>query len=333
MPLGPDSLTWRYAGDWRAFLLALWAGSMQNMHPQLGAAVEQHSQFFDERWQRLYRSLYPIHGMVFDGDRATDTAREVRSYHTDISGTDRDGNRYHALDPDTFFWAHSTFYMAAVLAADRFMGGLDDRQRATMYDEYVELYRQYGMSMRPVPATYAEFVDYWEHMCTDVLEVNKATLDVLDVRDLDKPPALSWLPDLVWNAVRGPGARTLVWVTAGLYPQVVRERLGFTWNARDERLLRLLGRVIDLAWRLVPLELRYHPRARAGRRRARGIDPLDAPLVHTPDRNLPPPGERDDPRHYQGAQLTPSTRTPARTPAGRPAGTPAGRTARTATSR
>jgi uncharacterized protein (DUF2236 family) len=41
-PLGPDSLTWRLFGDWRGLLVALWAGSMQNMHPQLGAAVERH---------------------------------------------------------------------------------------------------------------------------------------------------------------------------------------------------------------------------------------------------------------------------------------------------
>ena len=41
MPLGPDSLTWQYFGDWRGMLQGPWAGSMQNMHPQLGAAVER----------------------------------------------------------------------------------------------------------------------------------------------------------------------------------------------------------------------------------------------------------------------------------------------------
>ena len=45
-PLGPDSLTWQYFGDWRGMLQGPWAGSMQNMHPQLGAAVEDHSTFF-----------------------------------------------------------------------------------------------------------------------------------------------------------------------------------------------------------------------------------------------------------------------------------------------
>ena len=44
-PLGPDSLTWKYFGDWRGMLQGPWAGSMQNMHPQLGAAVEEYSTF------------------------------------------------------------------------------------------------------------------------------------------------------------------------------------------------------------------------------------------------------------------------------------------------
>ncbi|MGI5126780.1 oxygenase MpaB family protein [Pseudonocardia sp. CA-107938] len=321
MPLGPSSLSWRYGGDLRTYFVALWAGSMQNMHPQLGAAVEQHSKFFAERWQRLNRSLYPIDGMVYDGDRATETAREVRGYHADISGVDRNGNRYHALDPDTFFWAHSTFYMGLVLAADVFMGGLDEGQRARMYDEYIELYRQYGMSMRPVPATYAEFLAYWEHMCAEVLEDNKATRDVLDLDELAKPPVLPWLPDPVWRLARFPVARGYRWITVGLYPPAVRERLGFTWNSRDERLLRILGRVVHIAWHLVPPALRYRPRARAGWRRAQGLDAADAPLVHTPARNLPPLDERDDPRHYQGARVIP------------PATTPAARTPRTATGR
>src|ERR1700757_5024518 len=107
--LGPDSLTWRYFGDWRGMLQGPWAGSMQNMHPQLGAAVEEHSTFFRERWPRLLRSLYPIGGVVFDGDRAPTTGAEVRDYHVEIKGVDDEGRRYHALNPDVFYWAHATF--------------------------------------------------------------------------------------------------------------------------------------------------------------------------------------------------------------------------------
>ena len=164
VPLGPESLTWKYFGDWRGMLQGVWAGSMQNMHPGLGAGVEQHSTFFDERWQRLYRSLYPIGGVVFDGDRAEETALQVRGYHTNIKGIDARGRKYHALDPDTFYWAHATFFMGTVLTADHFMGGLTEAQKVQLFDEHVQWYRLYGMSMRPVPATWPEFQKYWDHM-------------------------------------------------------------------------------------------------------------------------------------------------------------------------
>ena len=90
MPLGPDSLTWKYFGDWRGMLQGPWAGSMQNMHPQLGAAVSEHSTFFRERWPRLLRSLYPIGGVVFDGDRAPAPApRSATTTSTSRASTTR----------------------------------------------------------------------------------------------------------------------------------------------------------------------------------------------------------------------------------------------------
>ncbi|WP_216205012.1 oxygenase MpaB family protein [Amycolatopsis aidingensis] len=297
-PLGPDSLTWKYFGDWRGLLIALWAGSMQNMHPGLGAGVEQHSRFFAERWQRLFRSLYPIGGVVYDGPRAHRTALEVRGYHDTIKGVDRYGRRYHALDPDTYYWAHSTFFMGTVLTAERFAGGLTEAQRRQLFEEHVQWYRMYGMSMRPVPESWEAFRAYWEHMCAEVLEDNKATRDVLEIERLPKPGGLRWLPERAWKLVRVPVARGFVWLTVGLFPPAVRARLGYSWSSRDERLHRLLGKAINAAFTLVPFERRYHPRARAGWRRALGKDPADAPLVHTPRRNLPPRAERDSPTHY-----------------------------------
>jgi hypothetical protein len=48
----------------------------------------------------------------------------------------------------------------------------------------------------------------------------------------------------------------------------------------------------------VPPRYRKHPRARAGWDRVTGRIPAEAPLVHTPARNLPPLDERDSPKHY-----------------------------------
>lgn len=307
-PLGPDSLTWKHFGDQRGLLLALWAGSMQNMHPQLGAGVEQHSQFFSERFARLFRSLYPIYGVVYDGNAASDTAREVRGYHDTVSGTDANGNAYHALNPETYYWAHATFFMGMIVFNDRLGERFSEGYKRQLYAEHIQWYRLYGMSMRPVPADWESFQQYWEHMCRNVLEVNKATRDVLDLRELAKPPALSWLPDWIWRRVRGGVARGFTWLTIGLYEPVVRKRLGYTWSRADEWLFRSLGRILHACWQIVPFDWRYHPRARAAWRRARRRYRPGRRLVETPYRNLPPVAEQDSPRHYAPRVTAPTRR-------------------------
>lgn len=296
--LGPDSLTWRIFGDWRGLLQGPWAGSMQNMHPQLGAAVEEHSIFFRERIPRLLRSLYPIGGVVFDGDHAPQTGAQVRDYHIGIKGVDSQGRRYSALNPDVFYWAHSTFFMGTILTAERFGGGLTEDQKRQLFDEHILWYRQYGMSMRPVPRTWEEFQEYWDHMCRNVLENNYAAREVLDLSTMPKHPSLEWIPDFLWKLnlkILGPFA---VWVTVGLYDPPVRELMGYTWSDRDELLHRLFGKAVHHAFKMLPERRRRHPRARAGWDRAAGRIPADTPLVETPARNLPPLDARDSPWHY-----------------------------------
>jgi uncharacterized protein (DUF2236 family) len=297
-PLGPDSLTWRLFGDWRGLLQGPWAGSMQNMHPKLGAAVEAHSTFFEERWQRLFRSLYPIGGVVFDGDRAPATGREVRDYHRGIHGVDAKGRRYNALDPDVFFWAHATFVMGTVLVQRHFGDPLTDAQKELLWAEAIRWYAMYGMPMHDVPPTWTAFQVYWDHMCQEVLEDNPATRAVLDLRHLDKPPYFPWLPDTAWRAFQYPVGVAFEWLTVGMYDESVRRLLGYRWTGTDERLMRLVHAAVRTGWKLVPFERRFHPRARAAWQRARGALPADAPLVQTPARNLPPERYRDSPRHY-----------------------------------
>lgn len=197
VPLGPDSLTWKYFGDLRTGLLGVWIGSIQNMYPELGAGVEDHSILLREPLQRVARSVYPIMGVVYDGDRAAQTGEQIKSFHHDIKGVDANGRRYHALNPETFYWAHATFFMLIVKTAEYFCGGLTEAEKHQLFDEHVQWYRMYGMSMRPVPATWEDFCAYWDHKCREELEINRATLDIFSIR-IPKP----WfvlMPTPVWD--------------------------------------------------------------------------------------------------------------------------------------
>src|SRR5271156_5838271 len=132
-PLGPDSLTWKYFGDLRTGMLGVWIGAIQNMYPQLGAGVEDHSILLREPLQRVARSVYPIMGVVYDGDRASSTGEQIKGYHATIKGVDAAGRRYHALDPETFYWAHATFFMLVIHVAEYFCGGLTEAEKRQLF--------------------------------------------------------------------------------------------------------------------------------------------------------------------------------------------------------
>jgi uncharacterized protein (DUF2236 family) len=295
-PLGPDSLTWKYFGDLRTGMLGVWIGAIQNMYPELGAGVEDHSVLLREPLQRVARSVYPIMGVVYDGDRAAQTGEQIKSYHTTIKGTDHAGRRYHALNPETFYWAHATFFMLIIKTAEYFCGGLTEAEKRQLFDEHVQWYRMYGMSMRPVPGSWEEFCEYWDRKCREELEINQATLDIFSIR-IPKP----WfvlMPTPVWDQMFRPMLGAQRWIAAGLFDPAVRERAGMRWTPGDEVLLRLFGKLVELAFVAVPEEIRLHPRALAAYRRAEGKIPADAPLVEAPAFMGPPADRRGLPMHY-----------------------------------
>src|ERR1700760_1777616 len=90
-PLGPDSLTWKYFGDLRTGMLGVSIGAIQNMYPELGAGVDDHSILLREPLQRVARSVYPIMVVVYDGERAPQTGEQIKSYHKTIKGVDAGG--------------------------------------------------------------------------------------------------------------------------------------------------------------------------------------------------------------------------------------------------
>ena len=295
-PLGPDSLTWKYFGDLRTGLLGVWIGAIQNMYPELGAGVEDHSILLREPLQRVARSVYPIMGVVYDGDRAADTGAQIRGYHETIKGVDHDGRRYHALNPETFYWAHATFFMLIIKTAEYFCGGLTEAEKRQLFDEHVQWYQMYGMSMRPVPETWEDFQTDWEHKCSEELEINRATLDIFTIR-IPKP----WfvlMPTPVWDQMFKPWLAGQRWVAAGVFDPTVRERAGMRWTPGDEVVLRLLGKAVELAFLAIPEEIRLHPRALAAYRRAAGQLPPDAPLVEAPAFMAPPKDRWGLPMHY-----------------------------------
>ena len=106
------------------------------------------------------------------------------------------------------------------------------------------------------------------------------------------------MPTPLWDQMFKPMVGAQRWIAAGLFDPAVRERAGMRWTPGDEVVLRLFGKLVELAFVAVPDEIRLHPRAVAAYRRAEGKIAADAPLVEAPAFMAPPRDRRDMPMHY-----------------------------------
>ncbi|WP_230465275.1 oxygenase MpaB family protein, partial [Nocardia seriolae] len=250
-PIGPGSMLWHYASDLRSMYPGMSLGLLQLMHPGIGAAVTEHSAFSAQPFQRVYRSVPQIWSALLLPDGEV-RSRQIRSLHSNISGTDGSQRRYHALDPETFWWAHACFTWGIFRSVELFHARqLDDYQRDRLYAETLSWYDRYGMSSRPIPPDYAAFQAKFEYICADVLELTPAVQQALHTTPAEASTALSttspWTGRLLRLVTPDLGLFSI-----GCFPPSVRER--FDLNLSDDRQRRFdrLATLIRHGSRLVP---------------------------------------------------------------------------------
>ncbi|WP_436497947.1 oxygenase MpaB family protein [Actinokineospora sp. HUAS TT18] len=268
---GPGSLHWRYGGDRRGYLLMVKAGLLQLMHPGLGAGVEQHSDFFNEPWERVLRSVPQIQGTTFDWPDGAQTARKIRDYHTHIKGVDAHGRRYHALDPEVYFWAHATIFDSLFQLIDMFDHPMTDAEKERLYAEGCAIYRAYGVSDRVMPPDWPSFREYFDRVCREDLEITPAARGLLEFSK-NPPATFPMIPAPLYRLVRKPSAKPMWWLAVGTLPEPVREIIGERWTDRDQRRFARFQRAVRATVPLLPTAVRVAPGARAGYRRT-GVGP------------------------------------------------------------
>jgi len=267
LPLGPDSLVWRYFGDNRMYLIGPRPAVLQNMLAELGQGVLDHSTFFADTAERIRRSMPPIFNTVYGSDD-DNSGLQVRDFHHHVKGDMPDGGRYHALDPDTYYWAHATFVEQVLYFADTFVKRLSRAEKEQIYLESKTWYRRYGVSERPMPANYAEFQEYWDRMLDEILVAHPTAKYGVGyvAKGIPRPKAVApWLWRLI-SPVLNPAAAFL---TTGGMPPRARDVLGLPWSERQERRYQHFAafwrsKPVNWVWDHLPMRVRFNGYAQKG---------------------------------------------------------------------
>jgi uncharacterized protein (DUF2236 family) len=259
---GPDSLTWRVNREGALLLGGGRALLLQVAHPLVAAGVAQHSNYREDPFGRLYRTLDTVTTIVFGTTpEAKAAAARLHRVHTRVKGEAHDGTPYVATDPELLMWVHATLVDTSLLVYENYIGPLSLDERERYYQEQTLLGEQYGIPREQQPATYRDFNDYFDET------VNGGTLQVTDsLRDVS---AATMRPKLPVPFLGRPVVEYFNLVTTALMPAWLREELGLAWGPRRERVHAAQRNVIRRLIPVLPSLLRDFPPARSAERRAR----------------------------------------------------------------
>jgi uncharacterized protein (DUF2236 family) len=255
---GPGSLTWRVNGEAVLLLGGGRALLLQVAHPKVAAGVADFSDYRQDPWGRLYRTLEVTLKIVFgDAKTSRGASERLRRAHQRVAGADDRGEPYRALDPELLLWVHATLIDTSLTIYERYVAALTPRERSLYYEEMKTLGEAYSIPRDAMPADHAAFRRYWAAMLADGLRVTETTHEVAAAILRPGLPAVAW-----------PAIEAIRLVTVGTLPEPLRDELELGWGPGRERLLSASQLAIRRLMPALPALVRRFPQARAGFLRA-----------------------------------------------------------------
>lgn len=252
-----DSPAWRYSSDGRLMAGSGYALMLQVAHPVIGAGVLEHSNFKEDPWGRLLRTLDFTTSMVYGGpELAWQTGRRVRAMHQQIKGVLPNGERYHAMEPEAYAWVHATLADAIVKANAHFVRPIPAPELEQFWQEWRAIGRLLGVRERDLPASWVEFGPYFDAMVADHLVRTASVDDVLKTLAKPPPPEVGGVPKPVWAAVRRPAAHGGRLGMIGLMTPQLRRKLDLPWTPANDVEFRAVARASRAAGPLLPKSVR-----------------------------------------------------------------------------
>lgn len=276
---GPGTQMWRINRE--AVLLGAGPAALllQVAHPLVAEGVAQHSDFAADPFGRLRRTLATTMDLVFgDGPTAERAIRRLNRVHAGVRGAVSDPaarlatrlDAYRALDPQLLLWVQATLIMTSVMAYRAWVGPLDREDVETFWAEARAVGVRMGIPLSVSPADWGALEAWWRGMLGPDGPITVTPTARLLAPLIIRPP-LPHVPATIVGLTGLPGL--------ALLPARLRDGYGIRWGAREERAAAAMGRAVRLWVRCVPSDWRAMPQARAAKRRARGVRPLESMLT------------------------------------------------------
>ncbi len=259
----PESMLRRVISENLVGLSAPQVLLLQAAHPVAWAGFFAHTGALDAPQERLDRTALIMNTVAFGtrdhADRATRRVRamhgRVRGVTTEAAGRYPAGTPYSATDPELLLWILATLAGTAGQVYQQWVAPLDRDELERLWQDYRQVGVLFGLDRADAPATWADFVDYWEGM------LGGDALHVL-------PQARELAIDIVMRPPIPFVARPLLemanFITVGLLPERMRRLYGFGWDpARGLALHAGAQYTRRLLLPFLPGVLRHVPRARA----------------------------------------------------------------------
>ena len=240
---GPRSISWRINRESALFLAAGRAALLQLAHPQVAAALAEHSRTLQDPIGRFHQTFRVVFTMVFGTlDDAVAASQHLHRRHTTIRGTMPQtvgafaaGSRYEANDLAALCWVYATLVESALMAYELVLPPLTSEEREGYYSESKRMAALFGIGECSLPKSWPEFVAYCRATVeSDTLAVSEAARQMADSL---LAGAGSWVRPPLWYRA----------LTAHLLPARLREEFALAYDgperARAERAMSLFPRL------------------------------------------------------------------------------------------
>jgi uncharacterized protein (DUF2236 family) len=201
---------------------------LQVAHPLVAAGVVYHSDYHEDLWRRLLRTLQALYLITYGSKEEAERAgAAVQAVHARVRGSTRErlgpfpaGTRYDASDPELMLWVHATLVASSLAAYRRFVARLTADEEDAYYQEMAVVAELFGLPRAAIPATLVEFREYVRaQLAGPEICVTEPAREVAAVI-LEAPVPAPLRPVVPLHRL----------ATAALLPPRLREEYGLAWS-------------------------------------------------------------------------------------------------------